>query len=201
MKENTIITIRYEIGTDGVAAAKKLAESYGIPYYDNEIMAEMMTQDANTDYFKNAGTTEKVDRTYGGINFFENVDGVRFKSRNNVMFEEQSKLTRKLAEQGSAVFVSRCADSVLEEDFDLVNVFIGADLENRVHYMMEHEKVDYKTAKGMVKEIERGRKTYYHYFVDKPWGLREDYDLCMDGGKLTADGMVEIIRAYIENRK
>ena len=201
MKDNTIITIRREFGTDGHIVGQKLAELLGIPYYDNDIMADMMPSTENVDYFRNSGETEIPDKRYGGIYFFENVDGVRYSSRNTVMFEEQSALTRKLAEQGSAVFVSRCVDNVLADHEGLISVFIGAPFETRVRNIMKRENLDEKTARNMVKEIDKGRKTYYHYFTDKTWGEREDYDLCIDASKLDIDGMVAVIRAFADSRK
>ena len=197
MKEKQIITIRYEIGTPGLEVGEKLARHYGIPFYTNEVMADMLSDPAHEEYFRKSGTTEGVDKRYGGIYFFENVDGARYSSRNNIMFEEQSELTRELAQKGSAVFVSRCVDSVLA-DFDLISVFIGSEIEYRIRQIMIDENIDYKTARNMVREIDKGRKTYYHYFTDKTWGQREDYDLCIDPKKLTVDSIVEVIRAFAD---
>ncbi|MBR2717645.1 MAG: cytidylate kinase-like family protein [Oscillospiraceae bacterium] len=201
MKQDTIITIRREFGANGTLVAKKLAAELGIPFYDNDIMADMMPSHEKADYFKHSGETEAPDSSYGGILFFENVDGVRYRSRNSVMFEEQSALTRQLADQGPAVFTSRCADDVLADREGLVKVFIGASFDTRVHNIREREQIDEKAARSMVKDIDKGRKTYYHFFTDKTWGKREDYDLCIDASKLDIDGMVAVIRAFVESRK
>lgn len=110
------------------------------------------------------------------------------------MFEEQSVLTRKLVAQGSAVFISRCVVHILKDHEGLISVCIGADLETRVMRMKEEQGTDGKSARSLVKEIDRGRKTYCQHYTFKTWGQREDYDLCLD-----ADSMVAVIRAFAEN--
>lgn len=65
--------------------------------------------------------------------------------------------------------------------------------------MKEKQSTDEKSARSLVKEIDRGRKTYYQHYTFKTWGQREDYDLCLDAEKLDADGMVAVIRAFAEN--
>ena len=52
---------------------------------------------------------------------------------NDKLFSVQSDIIRKTAENESAVFIGRCADYVLNEDYPVFRVFIFAPLEKRIN--------------------------------------------------------------------
>ena len=62
-----------------------------------------------------------------GINVYGNQDfGFSGLSLDDRIFLAQSDVIRKVAEEGSCVIVGRCADYVLKEREDVVNLFIKA---------------------------------------------------------------------------
>ena len=200
MNDNLIITISRAYGIPGRAVGKKLAEELGIAYYDNEIMADMMPKE-EAEYYRTAGESTGADKRFTSktyTQFYQEGGAVEVLSRNMQMFRSQSELMLKLAGEGSAVFVGRCADKVLEDCPRLVKVFIGASEEYRLLRAMELYKVNAKQAKSMMKEVDKARGAYYRFFADREWGLRENYDLCFNAEKVSEDAMVAAIKAYVE---
>jgi len=200
MKENLTITISRAYGIPGRNIGKKLADDLGIAYYDNESMADMMPQD-EAEYYRTSGETTGADKRYASklfTQFYQEGGAVEVLSRNMQMFRSQSELMLKLAGEGSAVFVGRCADKVLEDCPRLVKVFIGASEEYRVLRAMELYGVNAKQAKNMMKEVDKARSAYYRFYADREWGLRENYDICFNADKVKEDSMVAAIKAYVE---
>lgn len=56
-------------------------------------------------------------------------------------------------------------------------------------------------AKKLIKEVDKDRSSYYRYYTDQIWGEAENYDLCIDSGRIGVQGVVDVIKAYIAARK
>ena len=199
MKGNPVITISREHGTAGRQVGKRLAEMLGISYYDNYTMAELFEENSEKgkEYFRNSGETEASEKQYGQFNYRYS----RYKTLNEEMFDEQSRVMRGLAEKGPAVFVGRCADVVLEDHPGLITVFIGGNLEKRIRAIAERTGKDARQARAEIHARDKSRATYYSYYAERKWGLRENYDLCIDSGNLDVDGMAEVIKSFVELKK
>ena len=112
----------------------------------------------------------------------------------------QSQVIKEVADQGSCVIVGRSADYVLSENPNCINVFIYADLEDRVKRAVELYGLDAKNAKNAVIKTDKKRAGYYNYFTGKKWGRLENYDLAINTSKITLDDVVEILKLYVEKR-
>ena len=203
MKDHLIITISRAYGIPGRAVGKKLAEELGIAYHDNESMAKLMPEE-NAEYYRTAGETTGADKR--NVNdlyhqFYQEGGPVEVLSRNMQMFRIQSELMLQLAEEGSAVFVGRCADKVLEEYPNLVRVFIGASEDYRIHSVAREENRSAAYVKDRMREVDKARDAYYRFYAERPWGLRENYDLCLNAEKVTEDALVAVIKAYVDGLK
>lgn len=61
---------------------------------------------------------------------FKDVESVQ--PLNEQVYELQSEIVRKLSARGSCVIVGRCADYILKDHPNCINVFICADKEDRI---------------------------------------------------------------------
>ena len=66
---------------------------------------------------------------------------------------------------------------------------------------MQREHLDKMLALKHVRNINKKRFAHYKYYTGKIWGLSQNYDLCLDAGKLGDDEIVAIIKQYIEFSK
>ncbi len=194
-----IITLGRQHGSNGHDIARALAAELGCPCYDKEIVDHAAENSSfSREIFhsydeKRVSTYIVPSPHYFGIN-----EGFRM---NIKIASAQFDAIRTLAEQGTGIFVGRCADYVLRNRDDLVRIFIKADMPFRIDTIMKRKGLSEEQAKKLIKEVDKDRSSYYKYYTDQIWGDCEYYDLCLDSSRLGVDGSVKVIKSYIEARK
>ncbi len=199
MKKN-IITISRQFGSGGRSIGKMLSERLGIPFYDKELI-ELASKESGIDerIFRSEG--EETGRFYqvlGAIGFAlgSPAGGIYEYSLNDELFLAQSSIIEQLAEKGPCILIGRCADYVLEDRDDVLNVFICADLKSRLARVIDEYHVE-DADEGMLKKVDKRRSNYYQYYTDRVWGRADNYDLCFNTGKFTPEEVTEmILQAY-----
>ena len=116
------------------------------------------------------------------------------------LFKFQSDAIRKEAEKGSCVFVGRCADYVLRDFPNTVNVFITASLNFRVNNLVNKLGVSPDEARKAIEQGEKRRAEYYNYYTGKKWGASQSYDLCIDSSILGLVETEKFIAEFIRKR-
>ncbi|MFR2885750.1 MAG: AAA family ATPase, partial [Merdibacter sp.] len=111
-------------------------------------------------------------------------------SLNDELFLAQSSIIEQLAEKGPCILIGRCADYVLEDRDDVLNVFICADLKSRLARVIDEYHVE-DADEGMLKKVDKRRSNYYQYYTDRVWGRADNYDLCINTGKFTPEEVTE----------
>ena len=122
----------------------------------------------------------------------------------DILEQMQSEIIRELAEKEDCIIVGRCADLVLTgQDVDCLSLFICAPFEWRVHHRMELENLDEKAARALVEKTDAQREKYYTHYTGRPWGLPENYDICINSARLgierTAALLAEHCRELFSN--
>ena len=111
------------------------------------------------------------------------------------VFEKQSAIIRKLAEQGPGIFVGRCADYVLGDYSNCINTFIYAYKEDRVRRIMKLYKLEEKQARDKIKKTDRERRVYYETRTGREWGSIEANAMMFNVSLLGIDGTVDALEA------
>ncbi len=201
---NTIITIGRQFGSGGHIIGEKLAQSYGIPCYDKELLAraakesgfcEEMIQN-HDERPTNSFLYNLVMDTYS---FGYNSSGVVDMPISQKVFLAQFDAIKKLADEGPCVIVGRCADYALQDRDNVLDLFIYADEAFKTRHIRERfEDItsDDKAVEMMLKK-DKQRQSYYNYYSSKKWGRAESYNFCIDSGVLGIDGTVDLIRAMV----
>ena len=107
---------------------------------------------------------------------------------------------RKLAEEGSCIFVGRCADYVMKEQPNCLNIFISADTPDRIKRISERHNMPDSKAREIIEKTDKSRAGYYNYFSGKVWGAASSYHLCVNSSLLGIDETVTFIRGFAEKR-
>ena len=192
-----IITIGRQHGSNGHDIARALAAELGFACYDKEIV-DLAAEHSNFSKEIFASYDEKRVSSFiaPGPHYIGMGEGFRL---NMQIASAQFDAIRSLAEQGSAVFVGRCADYILRGREDLLRVFIHAPLPFRIETIMKRRGLTEERAKKLIKEVDKDRASYYRYYTDQIWGDSAFYDLCIDSGRIGTGGSVRVIRAYLES--
>ena len=107
---------------------------------------------------------------------------------------------RKAAEEGSCVFVGRCADYVLRDMPNVVKVFITASMRSRIDKLLAQRSMTPQQAKRYILQAEEKRASYYNYYTGKTWGAAESYDLCIDSSILGLEETEKLIADFIRKQ-
>jgi cytidylate kinase len=117
---------------------------------------------------------------------------------NHKIFLAQFDSIKKIAQQESCVIVGRCADYALADEPDCINIFVHANLDDRIKWISKRMNITESKAKDQIQKNDKQRASYYNYYTSKKWGDSRSYDLTLNTSKLTTDQCVELIIKYRE---
>ena len=119
-------------------------------------------------------------------------------SLNDSTYVTQTIIIEALAQKGPCVIVGRCGDYVLRSHPDLIDVFICADMEDRVRRIMDRYSFSERDAVNAIKSTDRRRKNYYENYTKRKWGSIESHQMLLNISKLGMDKTVRIIKGIYE---
>ncbi len=191
-----IITISRQFGSGGRGIGKLLADRLDIPFYDKELI-ELASKESGIDerIFKSEG--EETGRFYqvlGAIGYAlgSPAGGIYEYSINDQLYLVQANIIEQLANEGPCVIVGRCADYVLEDREDVLNIYLCADMDERLRRVIDEYHVE-DADEAMLCKVDKRRSNYYQYYTDRVWGKAENYDLCINTGKFDTDAIIGMI--------
>ena len=202
MANNTIITIGRQYGSGGHDIGKQLAEELNVPFYDQALL-ERAAKDSGlcqeifenhdekpTNSFLYSLVMDTYSLGYTTSSFSE-------MPLNHKIFLAQFDAIKNIAKEGPCVIVGRCADYALADFPNVVNVFLHADLQDRiVRIARRHDLTDAK-AKDLIIKTDKRRASYYNYYTSKKWGDAAGYDLSLNTATLGIDGTIHMIREFV----
>ncbi|MDF2483886.1 MAG: hypothetical protein K0R46_54 [Herbinix sp.] len=200
---NQIITISRQYGSGGRVIGEKLAGKLGIPFYDKELISRAAKESGFAEAaFENAEKKASNSLLYSlamGMNAYGNQDiGYTHLSLDDQLYLAQSNVIRKVAEEGPCVVVGRCADYVLRDFNNVVNIFIWADIEARKKRAIEQYNLKANKAEEEILRTDRRRANYYNYHASEKWGKAENYHLSIRSDYVGVDNAVECILNYLK---
>lgn len=200
-----VITLSREFGSGGTRIAKKLAKELNIPVYDREILRlASVDSGINEEIFAQADEVSRRNpllraiRSANDGQFIPSPPDTGDYLSDENLFRYQARVIRELATSGDGVFIGRCADFVLRDMEGVLNVFVHAPKEDRIHEEMRIRKLDYNAAEKLLRKTDKRRGEYYRYFTGRDWRDASHYDLCLNTAKLSIDQCVELIEASLD---
>lgn len=115
------------------------------------------------------------------------------KSVEDMVYEVQRKVILEIAENDSCVIIGRNADYILKDRTDVINVFIHADISEKVKRICRLYNVTEAEALKMTADIDKRRMTNYRYYTDQKWGMARNYTLTLNSSQLGYDMCEKII--------
>ncbi len=191
-----IITISREFGSGGRTIGKKLAETLGYTFYDKELIDKLVEQ---TGYDKSF--IEEQGEYAPGKNIFayafvgRMVNGM---SISDYLWNEQRKIILKAAEDENCVIVGRCADYILRDRADVLNVYVHADKAFRAKRIVDLYGESPINPIKRLDDKDKKRAVNYKYYTDQTWGLSQNYHIALDSGELGIDRCVQIIADIVK---
>lgn len=188
-----IITIGRQFGSGGSEIGRMIAEQLQIPYYDKNIIEHVAEKLGYSPQY-----VKQIEERPTG-SFLFTMAMYSYGAHDNVVPAElrvssaQTEYILEKAEEGSGVFVGRCADYILKDRPDVFNVFIYADMKVRIQNVVKRYHLSEREAIKTIQQTDKRRAMYYNTNTQHRWGAKESYHLMLDSGKLGVEGTIAAI--------
>lgn len=164
-----IITISRQFASMGRSIAQALARKLDIEFYDRDIV------EAAAARMGLPVSTISDEEEVSGSRYFRRVYplGTGLKSMQDELFMVQRNIIRDMADKGSCILVGRCADAILSDHPNVLNVHVFAPYEARLHNCVEKLGMEAKAAPKLLARIDKSREAYH-----KEYGGGDFYTNC-----------------------
>ena len=194
LENRFVITISREYGSGGRNIGKKIADRLGIPCYDAELI-KLAADKTGMDLQHAKQTEQKVDNLFL-YDFYAwyspEADRYTVPDIEKIRIAEET-IIRELYEKESCVIVGRQANAVLKGHKNVLNLFISADMENKIKRVSLREGLSEEDAKKKINKVDRERKNYSKEFYQMEWGNCSHYDLSFNSSKVSEKSIVDIV--------
>lgn len=195
LNEHVIITINREYGSGGRYIGKLVADKLGINLYDKNLISQLSEKTGLSAEYIECSEESKGNLDYLNSGYYFNL------SNEDELFILETKMIKEIAEKESCVFVGRCADYILKDEKNIINIFIYSDIENKINRVVKRYDIPLENAEKEIKRIDKLRENHYKYYTGNSCNNPSNYDLCINSDKLGVELTADVIEAYISNNK
>lgn len=201
--EKKIITISRQFGSGGRSIGRAVAERLGIPFYDKELVDQIAVESGfDPGYVAEHGEHAPGKSAFSYAFAPQGLPGVmQGLSAADFLWNIQCNVILQLADKGPCVIVGRNADYILKDRPDVLNIYIHADMDYRADRIVRLYGESEKAPVARLQEKDKRRKINYQHYTGRDWGKAENYDLCLNSGKLGEDACVDFIVHTVKNSK
>ena len=170
-----------------------------ILFYDKELI-EIASREKGVPFDEFAKADEKKASQWRySVEYDIQIDReYHFTPINDVLFDAQKEIILNLADKEDCVIVGRCANYILKDK--ALSLFIYAPFEDRLKTVMERTGREEKSARKMIKKIDKDRRAYYEYFTDEYWMDLLHYDLCINSSRFTTQQIISMAKEGLSDR-
>ncbi|MBO4996665.1 MAG: cytidylate kinase-like family protein [Lachnospira sp.] len=202
---NTIITIGRQFGSGGREIGEKLSKKLDIPFYDKDLLKRAAKESGLCEeIFENFDEKPSSSFLYSlvmdpySLGYSNNGFDLPL---NHKVFLAAFDTIKKIADEGACIIVGRCADYVLQDYTNCINLFIHAPLEDRIKRISMKYDLPENKAKDMIYKKDKQRASYYNYYSNSKWADIKNYHLSINSSMLGIDGTVDMIEDIIKRKK
>lgn len=203
MDKQMIISIGRQCGSGGREIGEKLAEHYGLKFYDRNII-QLLAEDMEKDPENVAKIEEKLSgllpKRRGGFEA-KVKDLMNRLNASDEMYLHERGLIGKLAETESFVIVGRGANDVMVGNPNALRLFIYAPEDFRLPRVKAEYKLESDDdARKKMDQIDKERREYFEYYTGRIWGYYDHHDLMINSSILGIDGTVDLIVSVADKK-
>ena len=118
-------------------------------------------------------------------------------SDDDAIFVTESRIIRKLSQQGPCVIIGRLADFLLKHNPRCFRVFVCSDIETAISRVTREYGIPAQKAEEEILRVNKERANHYWKYTGQRWGDTGNYDLAVNSSRIGIDKTIEIIRSAI----
>lgn len=197
-----VITISRQFGAGGKTFGRRLADTLGYYYADEDIIERAVVEFSVSADGKKIIETEpgdKLKRFISKLNPFGTslmelplsdkeryIDGFKYLELLNLIIP-------KIAKEGNAVIIGRGGQYILHDFKDTYHILLIAKEEDRIKFIEDNYRVSSTRTIQMIKRMTKRRANLYSYFGRKDYDDPKLYDLVLNMSLLSIDKAEELI--------
>jgi len=203
-----VITISRQFGAGGKTFGRRIADTLGYYYADEDIIERAVVEfSVSTDGKKILETEpgDKLKRFISKLNPFGTslmelplsdkeryIDGYKYVELLNLIMP-------KIAREGNAVIIGRGGQYILHDFKDTYHILLTAKEEDRIKFIEDHYRVSSTRTIQILKRMAKRRANLYSYFGKKDYDNPTLYDLVLNMSLLSIDKAEELICKLIND--
>jgi cytidylate kinase len=204
-----VITISRQFGAGGKTLGRRLADTLGYYYADEDIIDRAVVEVSVAPEGKKILETEPSDKVkifISKLNPFGTslmelplsnkeryIDGFNYVELLNLIIP-------KIAKDGNAVIVGRGGQYILHDFDDTYHLLLIADEEDRIKFVENYYRVSREKTIKILKRMAKRRVNLYSYFGKKDYDNPKLYGLILNMSKFSIDKAVELISMLINGQ-
>lgn len=198
-----VVTVARGFGSGGKVIAAKVAEQINANCYENRILTlASLLSGMDEHYF------EQANEKLSGIKIAQQLSVIpktvtpkpsaeKF-AADDMLFDYQAQIIRRLANTETCVIVGKCADHVLRGYDNVVSVYIEAPRAFCVNRIKSRMGISEEEAHKLIEKTDKYRADYYKYYTGgNYWTNPVNYDLTLNSERVGVDNCVRVILDYI----
>ncbi len=195
LNKHMVITISRQYGSGGRYIGRLIADKLGIKFYDKEFITKVAQETGfSEEYIEN---TEQKRDILSSLN-----NGYYFGLNNaDELFIKETELIKRLASEEPCVIIGRCADFILKDNINVVNVFVYSNMENKIKRATEIYGLDKLQAEKQIKQIDKLRSNHYKHYTGRDWNNSSNYDICINSDSLGVEKSAELICNVVKEKE
>jgi len=198
-----VITINRQLGSGGAHVGQKLAERLGIHYVDREIIDQaakkfsVLVEDVQSHEERIGSFWQKYMRSFAVGSPEVYLPPQIIIPTDRELFEAESDIIKRIANENSAVIIGRCGCYVLDKHPNRLSLYFHSNRAFRIERVMKMYNVTESEAEKMIDRSDKERAQYYKTFTGREWVDARQYDMAIDTGKMGLDNTVEYILNFL----
>ncbi len=190
------ITITREFGSMGRPIAKALSERLGIEYYDRDIVEEVSHQ-LNLPVSKISDVEESSKNHFLAGMFPLGTDTEYIQ---DMIFDVQKDIILELARKSSCILVGRCADYLLQNQPNVINIFVYAPFKAKLENCISELEMTEDEAKKAIMKVDKARTAYHKRYAGyTPYDPKHKH-LMIDSSLLGVEGTADMIAEIVKKK-
>ena len=180
-----IITISREFGSGGHSLGELVAKKLGLPFYDQELIERAVEKTGfSHDFVQEAGEyASSTSKLLFNMTLASAYSSVGLPSNYDKIYSAQNTIIQNIADEGACVIVGRCADYILRDRQDCLNVFVYADKEYRKKHVLErYGEQEKQSIEKRLADKDKKRRLYYKHYTGMDWGDSRNYHITINMG-------------------
>jgi cytidylate kinase len=195
-----VITISRQFGAGGITLGRKLADTLGYAFFDEEVIAMVSTKAHLSNDWVQAiekETDNQLQQAVSNLMPKSVVDRV-LQNEDSYLDEEiyysiLEKVIRQFADSGNCIILGRGSQYILQGRDNTYHILLIADMEYRIRFLEARYKLRRNQAEHVVQTEDKRRTNLYQKINKSDYDRPSHYHLTLNMSKLSIDKAADMV--------